>query len=82
MSLFGDGDGDGDGSSRSSKGFSFLLQSSCCNIRGGVMATKDDSAIKEPLNLIKLSLDERIYVKRHMDRELHGKLHVRIFLCT
>jgi hypothetical protein len=46
------------------------------------MATEDDSAVKEPLDLIRLSLDERIYVKLRADRELRGKLHVRIFLCT
>jgi hypothetical protein len=41
------------------------------------MATEDDSAVKEPLDLIRLSLDERIYVKLRSDRELRGKLHVR-----
>lgn len=33
--------------------------------------------VKEPLDLIKLSLDERIYVKMRNERELRGKLHVR-----
>jgi U6 snRNA-associated Sm-like protein LSm3 len=32
--------------------------------------------VKEPLDLIRLSLDERIYVKLRSDRELRGKLHV------
>ena len=32
-------------------------------------------AIEEPLELIKLSLDERIYVKMRNDRELRGRLH-------
>jgi hypothetical protein len=32
--------------------------------------------IEEPLDLIKLSLDERIYVKMRSDRELRGRLHV------
>jgi hypothetical protein len=41
------------------------------------MATEDDSAVKEPLDLIRLSLDERIYVKLRSDRELRGKLHVK-----
>lgn len=41
------------------------------------MATEEDSAVKEPLDLIRLSLDERIYVKLRSDRELRGKLHVR-----
>lgn len=40
------------------------------------MATEEDSAVKEPLDLIRLSLDERIYVKLRSDRELRGKLHV------
>eukprot|EP00696_Hemimastix_kukwesjijk_P010311 gnl/Hemi2/22999_TR7693_c0_g2_i1.p1 gnl/Hemi2/22999_TR7693_c0_g2~~gnl/Hemi2/22999_TR7693_c0_g2_i1.p1 ORF type:complete len:109 (-),score=25.01 gnl/Hemi2/22999_TR7693_c0_g2_i1:45-341(-) len=31
--------------------------------------------VEEPLDLIKLSLDERIYVKMRNDRELRGKLH-------
>ncbi|XP_039129050.1 sm-like protein LSM3A [Dioscorea cayenensis subsp. rotundata] len=31
--------------------------------------------VKEPLDLIRLSLDERIYVKLRSDRELRGKLH-------
>jgi hypothetical protein len=35
-----------------------------------------DSAIGEPLDLVKLSLDERIYVKMRGDRELKGRLHV------
>ncbi len=35
------------------------------------------SAVEEPLDLIRLSLDERIYVKMRNERELKGKLHVR-----
>jgi small nuclear ribonucleoprotein (snRNP)-like protein len=35
------------------------------------------ATVKEPLDLIKLSLDERIYVKLRGERELRGKLHVR-----
>ena len=34
--------------------------------------------IQEPLDLIRLSLDERIYVKMRNDRELRGRLHVSI----
>ena len=37
----------------------------------------EDATVKEPLDLIRLSLDERIYVKLRGDRELRGKLHVR-----
>jgi U6 snRNA-associated Sm-like protein LSm3 len=32
--------------------------------------------VEEPLDLIRLSLDENIYVKLRGDRELKGKLHV------
>ncbi|EMS52648.1 hypothetical protein TRIUR3_07508 [Triticum urartu] len=40
------------------------------------MASADEEiAVKEPLDLIRLSLDERIYVKLRSDRELRGKLH-------
>ena len=46
-----------------------------------VMATEElqsePSVVQEPLDLIKLSLDERIYVKMRNDRELKGRLHVR-----
>eukprot|EP00743_Colponemidia_sp_Colp-15_P006915 GILK01007464.1.p1 GENE.GILK01007464.1~~GILK01007464.1.p1 ORF type:complete len:109 (-),score=15.61 GILK01007464.1:116-406(-) len=31
--------------------------------------------VEEPLDLIRLSLEERIYVKCRGDRELRGKLH-------
>merc|ERR1719420_2789247 len=33
------------------------------------------SAVEEPLDLIHLSLDERIHVKLRGDRELRGRLH-------
>ncbi|KAK9768343.1 U4/U6-U5 snRNP complex subunit lsm3 [Basidiobolus ranarum] len=33
------------------------------------------NAVEEPLDLVRLSLDERIYVKMRGDRELRGKLH-------
>jgi len=33
--------------------------------------------VEEPLDLIHLSLDERIHVKLRGDRELRGRLHVR-----
>ena len=39
-------------------------------------SNEEESAVKEPLDLIRLSLDERIYVKLRSDRELRGKLHV------
>ena len=34
------------------------------------------NTVEEPLDLIRLSLDERIYVKMRNDRELRGRLHV------
>ncbi|XP_034859189.1 U6 snRNA-associated Sm-like protein LSm3 [Mirounga leonina] len=33
------------------------------------------NTVEEPLDLISLSLDERIYVKMRNDRELRGRLH-------
>lgn len=33
------------------------------------------SAVQEPLDLIRLSLDEHVYVKLRGDRELRGRLH-------
>lgn len=33
-------------------------------------------AVEEPLDLVRLSLDERIYVKMRNDRELTGRLQV------
>lgn len=32
--------------------------------------------VKEPLDLVRLSLDEKILVKMRNDRELRGRLHV------
>ena len=40
------------------------------------------NTVEEPLDLIRLSLDERIYVKLRNDRELRGKLHVRKFFTS
>lgn len=40
------------------------------------------TTVEEPLDLIRLSLDERIFVKLRGDRELRGKLHVRLSLCS
>ena len=37
--------------------------------------------MKEPLDLIRLSLDEKIYVKLRGERELRGRLHVRPCHC-
>ena len=41
--------------------------------------TTDDGAtsVPEPLDLVRLSLDEIVFVKLRGDRELKGRLHVR-----
>ncbi len=36
------------------------------------------TTVERPLDLIRLSLDERIYVKCKGDRELRGVLHVSV----
>lgn len=36
----------------------------------------DIGSVEEPLDLVRLSLDERVYVKLRGDRELRGKLNV------
>lgn len=40
----------------------------------------DDSAaaVSEPLDLVRLSIDEIVFVKLRGDRELKGRLHVRV----
>eukprot|EP00906_Rhabdomonas_costata_P003557 RCo005416 len=40
-----------------------------------VPSREKGSSVDEPLDLIRLSLDERIYVKLRGDRELRGQLH-------
>ncbi|ELT90598.1 hypothetical protein CAPTEDRAFT_145207, partial [Capitella teleta] len=40
------------------------------------------TTVEEPLDLVRLSLDERIYVKMRNDRELRGRLHVSNSLNT
>ncbi|KAF7726320.1 U4/U6-U5 snRNP complex subunit lsm3 [Apophysomyces ossiformis] len=40
-----------------------------------IAGTTDVGAVEEPLDLVRLSLDERIYVKLRGDRELRGCLH-------
>jgi len=44
------------------------------------MSGEEEATVREPLDLIRLSLDERIYVKLRSDRELRGKLHVRFLV--
>ena len=38
------------------------------------------AAVEEPFDLIRLSLDEVVYVKLRGARELKGRLHVREFI--
>ncbi|KAG0169786.1 hypothetical protein DFQ30_003223, partial [Apophysomyces sp. BC1015] len=40
-----------------------------------IATNADVGAVEEPLDLVRLSLDERIYVKLRGDRELRGSLH-------
>ncbi|XP_042350160.1 snRNA-associated Sm-like protein LSm3 [Plectropomus leopardus] len=42
---------------------------------GKVVQQPTTNTVEEPLDLIRLSLDERIYVKMRNDRELRGRLH-------
>lgn len=44
-------------------------------------ADEDSNTVKEPLDLIRLSIDERVYVKLKGERELRGKLHVSVLGC-
>ncbi|PRP77296.1 U6 snRNA-associated Sm-like protein LSm3-like [Planoprotostelium fungivorum] len=41
----------------------------------GQKNNQDGGMVEEPLDLVRLSLDENIYVKLKGDRELYGKLH-------
>jgi hypothetical protein len=43
----------------------------------GLQQGDEDVTVKEPLDLVRLSLDEHVFVKLKGDRELRGKLHVR-----
>lgn len=40
-------------------------------------AVEEEAAVREPLDLIRLALDEKVYVKLRGDREIRGRLHVR-----
>lgn len=51
-----------------------------CRVSANKMAEEDpvqQVTVEEPLDLIRLSLDERVYVKLRNYRELRGRLHVR-----
>lgn len=38
----------------------------------------DTAAVSEPLDLVRLSLDEIVFVRLRGDRELKGRLHVHL----
>ena len=40
------------------------------------VADGDSAPVSEPLDLVRLSLDETVFVKLRGDRELKGRLHV------
>lgn len=42
---------------------------------GEAIVSNSAVAVEEPLDLIRLSLDERLYVKMRNERELRGRLH-------
>ena len=44
--------------------------------------TGDEAHVSEPLDLVRLLLNEVVFVKLRGDRELKGKLHVRKTLCV
>ena len=61
---------------------SFPRKSSRCSdpVVFAVMADAGDESggsVSEPLDLVRLSLDEIVFVKLRGDRELKGRLHVR-----
>lgn len=41
-------------------------------------STDQGSSVSEPLDLVRLSLDEVVFVKLRGDRELKGRLHVSL----
>ena len=41
---------------------------------------QNDNPVNEPLDLVRLSLNEVVFVKLRGDRELNGRLHVRFDL--
>lgn len=46
------------------------------------VADEGGSSVSEPLDLVRLSLDEIVFVKLRGDRELKGRLHVCILRVT
>lgn len=46
------------------------------SIMADVVLEEGASSVSEPLDLVRLSLDEIVFVKLRGDRELRGRLHV------
>ena len=60
---------------------SITILAQCHVLKRSKMADESEQQqnnVEEPLDLVRLSIDERIYVKLRNDRELRGRLHVRI----
>ena len=60
----------------------FNSNSSYVSVSDPTMADPETDApgsVSEPLDLVRLSLDEVVFVKLRGDRELKGRLHVRPF---
>ncbi|CDF32707.1 Sm-like protein, LSm3 [Chondrus crispus] len=49
----------------------------CAPFRIDLSTTMSSTAVEQPLDLVRLALDETIRVKMRGNRELRGKLHVR-----
>ncbi|KAK9448465.1 uncharacterized protein V1518DRAFT_319286 [Limtongia smithiae] len=43
--------------------------------RSATAESLDDSSVSEPLDLVRLSLNERVFIKLKGDREIRGRLH-------
>lgn len=62
-----------------------FLHLSLVSYRAAIMADASGeaaSSVSEPLDLVRLSLDERVFVRLRGDRELKGRLHVCTLLYT
>ncbi|KAK9832452.1 hypothetical protein WJX74_010647 [Apatococcus lobatus] len=54
---------------------SFCQRKSRSTCKRQPSAREEEATVKEPLDLVRLSLDEKIYVKLRGDREIRGRLH-------
>ncbi|XP_038667939.1 U6 snRNA-associated Sm-like protein LSm3 [Scyliorhinus canicula] len=60
---------------RSAENHFYLSRQFIISFRPTSLRPQTTNTVEEPLDLIRLSLDERIYVKMRNDRELRGRLH-------